>query len=73
MKRLNNKVAIVTGSGMGIGKAIAFAYATEDAKVVVADINEKAGNDVVAELIKKGHEAIFIRTNVAIPAEQESL
>ena len=73
MKSLENKVAIVTGAGMGIGREIALAYASEGAKVVVADINEKAGNDVVAELTKKGYEAIFIKTNTASPAEQESL
>src|SRR5207249_5760354 len=64
---------IVTGGGMGIGRAIALSYAAEGAKVVVADINENAGNDVVTELIKKGSEAIFIKVNVANPAEQESL
>lgn len=73
MKILENKVALVTGGGMGIGRATALAYASEGAKVVVADINEKAGNNVVAELTKKGCEAIFIKVNIANPAEQESL
>lgn len=73
MKNLENKVAIVTGGGMGIGRAIALSYASEGAKVVVADINEKAGNDAVAGLTKKGYEAIFIKVNIANPAEQESL
>lgn len=72
-KSLENKVAIVTGGGMGIGREVALSYASEGAKVVVADINEKAGNDVVAELIKKGCEAIFIKVNIANPAEHESL
>ncbi|MDQ3142147.1 MAG: SDR family oxidoreductase [Bacteroidota bacterium] len=73
MKILENKVAIVTGGGMGIGRAIALSYASEGAKVVVADINEQAGNDVVAKLTKKGNEAIFIKVNTANPAEHESL
>lgn|SRR3989344_1589173 len=73
MKDLENKVAIVTGGGMGIGREIALAYASEGANVVVADINERAGKEVVAELTKKGYNAIFIKTNTANPAEQESL
>ncbi|OGZ70766.1 MAG: short-chain dehydrogenase [Candidatus Staskawiczbacteria bacterium RIFCSPLOWO2_01_FULL_33_9] len=58
---------------MGIGREIALAYASEGANVVVADINERAGKEVVAELTKKGYNAIFIKTNTANPAEQESL
>ena len=61
------------GAGMGIGKAIALLYAAEGAKVVVSDINEQAGNEVLAELLKNGAEAIFVKANTAIPAEQEAL
>lgn len=73
MKSLENKVAIVTGAGMGIGKAIALLYAAEGAKVVVSDINEQAGNEVLAELLGNGSEAIFVKANTAVPAEQEAL
>lgn len=47
---LENKVAIVTGAGQGIGKGIALALAREGAKVVVSDINEEHCNEVVAEI-----------------------
>ena len=52
MSSLKDKVAIVTGASSGIGKAIAELYAKEGAKVVVSDINEEGGNEVV-EIIKK--------------------
>ena len=41
---LDNKVALVTGAGSGIGLAIAQSYAKEGAKVIVSDINEEHGN-----------------------------
>lgn len=60
MKLLENKVAIVTGAGSGIGRAIAVTYAAEGAKVVVSDINEKGGNETVDMITQNGGEAIFI-------------
>jgi NAD(P)-dependent dehydrogenase (short-subunit alcohol dehydrogenase family) len=73
MKSLENKVAIVTGGGMGIGKEVCLLLASEGAKVVVADINDEAGNNVASLLIKNGSEAIFVKTNIAEPTDQESL
>lgn len=62
--RLENKVAVITGAGSGIGKETALLFALEGAKVVVADMNEKAGEETVAE-IKKNGEGFFVKLDVS--------
>ena len=69
MSRLAGKVAVVTGSGRNIGRAIAVRYAQEGAKVVVCDIVEENANDVVAKIQDAGGEAIAVRTDVSVPEE----
>jgi NAD(P)-dependent dehydrogenase (short-subunit alcohol dehydrogenase family) len=59
--RLDNKVALVTGGGSGIGAAICRAYAEQGARVVVAEINEDSGRRVAGEL---GGAGLFQRTDV---------
>ena len=65
MDRVEDKVAIVTGAAMGLGRAQALLLAKEGAKVVVADINEVEGKRVVEEIRSKGGRAIFVKHNVA--------
>lgn len=66
MKRLfDDKVALVTGSAMGIGKAAALAFAREGAKVVVADLAEAEGQSVVNTIKENGSDAIFINCDVS--------
>lgn len=65
MKRLEDKVAIITGSGAGIGKEIARTYAKEGAKVVIADFNEAALTETVKEFTDVGYEAFGVIVNVA--------
>ena len=56
---LRDKVAIVTGSGNGIGRAIAVRFAAEGAAVTVAEVEEEAGRDTVASIAKSGGRALF--------------
>jgi 3-oxoacyl-[acyl-carrier protein] reductase len=62
--RLSNKVAIITGAGRGIGRASAVLFAREGARVVVADINKAAADEVVTEIRTMDREALAIQVDV---------
>jgi len=62
--RLKNKIAIVTGSGSGIGQSSAVLFAKEGAKVVVADINEQGGNETLALINEAGGKGLFVKTDI---------
>ena len=61
---LKNKVALVTGGGSGIGRAIALAWAREGAKVVVSDIAAELGEETAGLVRAQGAEAVFITADV---------
>ena len=71
--RLQDRVAIVTGAGHGIGKAYARRLAEEGAKVVIAEIDGAAAEAVAAELAHAGHQAIGFRTDVADRASADEM
>lgn len=72
-KIFENKVALVTGGSSGIGEATANLYAQLGAKVVVSDINEKAGKEVVNTIKQSKGEAAFIKADVSNAEECKKL
>lgn len=67
--RLSNKVAIITGSASGIGRATALRFSQEGARIVAADINDDANANVVAEITEAGGDALAVHVNVADDSE----
>jgi len=69
--RLQNKITIVTGAAHGIGRAIALRFAEEGAAVLVADVDEHAGEETAADIRKTGRPASFVRCDVSVAAQVE--
>lgn len=70
---LENKVALVTGAGSGIGRAIAQKYAEAGAKVVVSDVDEVGGAETVRAIDSAGGAASFFRADTAKPSDHEAV
>jgi len=68
-----NKVALVTGAGSGMGLATAKAFAESGASVALADWNEKAVRSATEELAAQGHKALAIHCDVADDAQVEAM
>jgi NAD(P)-dependent dehydrogenase (short-subunit alcohol dehydrogenase family) len=71
--RLENKVALITGAGSGIGRESARLFAREGARVLVADVNDEAGRAVVEELRSTGGEAVYVHADVSQAADAEGM
>ena len=72
-EKLDDRVAIITGGGMGLGESTAKLFAGEGAKIVIADIDVGAGEKVVTTLREGGTEAHFVKTNVAVAADARNV
>ncbi len=70
---LENRIALVTGGGSGIGREIAYHYAAEGAKVVVSDVDEHGGSDTVARLRDRGATARFVNADTSKPGDHADL
>jgi NAD(P)-dependent dehydrogenase (short-subunit alcohol dehydrogenase family) len=73
MKRLEGKVAVITGGGSGIGRATAIAFAREGAKVVIGNRNAAAGEETVRVIREAGGDCAFVQTDVTVAAQVERL
>jgi len=71
--KLDGRVAIVTGSGNGLGKAIAISLARENAKVLISDIDIEGIKKVVAETREAGYKALGVRCDVTKPREVQRM
>ncbi len=72
-KLLADRVAVVTGAGSGIGRAVALSYAAAGARVVVSDIAEAPGRETVSQIAAAGGDSFFVRADTSKPADNESL
>jgi len=71
MKRLENKVALITGAASGIGRAAAVLFAQEGAKVALLDVDGPQGDQVAGEIQSSGADAVFLRCDVSSSKEVE--
>ena len=71
--QLENRTAIVTGAGSGIGRAIARRFADEGAGVVIADIRSDTGRKVEEEIKDAGNRALFVETDVSNSKDVENM
>jgi 3(or 17)beta-hydroxysteroid dehydrogenase len=72
MGRVKGKVAWITGSGLGLGRAAAILLASEGARVAVTDVDRNAGEDVVRTIEAKGGEAAFCPLDVTSQGDWEA-
>lgn len=73
MGRLDGKIALITGAGKGMGRVAAELFATEGARVVVADLMDEDGETTVERIRAAGGEAVFVHTDVSASDQAEAM
>jgi NAD(P)-dependent dehydrogenase (short-subunit alcohol dehydrogenase family) len=73
VKRLENKVALITGAGGGIGGESALLFASEGAAVVVVDVSDEHGEDTVRRVRAAGGRAAYVHADVSLSADCENM
>ena len=69
MGKLDGKVAVITGATSGMGKATAWLFAQEGAKVVMGTRRSERGEAMQKEMLEKGYDVIWVTTDVRIPGD----
>jgi meso-butanediol dehydrogenase / (S,S)-butanediol dehydrogenase / diacetyl reductase len=72
-QRLSQKVAVVTGAGAGLGRAVAERFALEGSRVVIAEVDEKRGRETLDRIESLGADAVLVKTDVAEEADAIAL
>jgi len=70
---MEGKVVIITGAASGIGRATSLIFAREGARVIIADVNEKGGEETLAMVNKQGHQGMFVRTDITVETDVKTL
>jgi A-factor type gamma-butyrolactone 1'-reductase (1S-forming) len=73
LRRLQDKVILVTGGSSGLGAAVAMVLATDGAKVVLAARRQELGEEVLRRIVSSGGEGLFVRTDVTQQADLENV